>query len=88
MSDDKIKVLFVDDEEELRKACDRLLTNRGYFTRTAENGQVALEMMSQNPFDVVILDLKMPIILFVSSIRIYQSLSLRVTVPFVRLSNA
>lgn len=61
MSDNKIKVLFVDDEDELRKACDRLLTNRGYFTQTAENGQVALEMMSQNLFDVVILDLKMPI---------------------------
>jgi len=61
MSDNRLKVLFVDDEEELRKTCDRLLVNRGHFVRTAENGQVALEMMSQELFDVIILDLKMPV---------------------------
>ena len=61
MSENKIKVLFVDDEEELRKACDHLLTNRGHIVRTAENGQVALEMMKQEMFDIIILDLRMPV---------------------------
>lgn len=56
-----IKILFVDDEERLRQTCQRLLINRGYDVVTAENGQVALEMLGQEPFDLIILDLKMPV---------------------------
>ncbi|MBL7175037.1 MAG: response regulator [Desulfobacteraceae bacterium] len=57
-----IKILFVDDEERLRQTCQRLLTGRGYNVITAENGQIALDILSENPVDMMLLDLKMPVL--------------------------
>ena len=57
----KIKTLFVDDEKPLRDTCRRLLTGRGYDVITAENGQVALEILAKESFDIILLDLKMPV---------------------------
>ncbi|NLI80927.1 MAG: response regulator [Deltaproteobacteria bacterium] len=55
-----INVLVVDDEEPFAVNLSKLLTRRGYTTATAENGLTALRMIGENPFDVVLLDLKMP----------------------------
>jgi DNA-binding NtrC family response regulator len=57
----KTKILFVDDEERLRDTCGRLLTGRGYDVTTAENGQVALEILSKSWVNIIILDLTMPV---------------------------
>ena len=55
-----IKILFVDDEESLRDRCQRLLTARGYDVITAENGQIALGLLTKKPVDIIFLDLEMP----------------------------
>ena len=59
--DKKIRILFVDDEEQLRDTCSRLLTGRGYDVTTAENGKVALEILANVSLDLILLDLKMPV---------------------------
>lgn len=59
--DEKIRILLVDDEERLRDTCSRLLTGRGYDVTTAENGQVALEILANVSLDLILLDLKMPV---------------------------
>ncbi len=56
-----IKVLVVDDEKSIREGCHRVLTAKGYDVLTAENGQMALETLSEGRIDIVLLDLKMPI---------------------------
>jgi two-component system phosphate regulon sensor histidine kinase PhoR len=58
---EKVRILVVDDEKAIRDGCSRVLTGKGYETLTAENGQVALDTLSNEPLDVMLLDLKMPV---------------------------
>lgn len=53
-------ILIVDDEQEIRDSLSEVLTDEGFLTYTAENGVVALEMMEEQHFDIVISDIKMP----------------------------
>ncbi|MBW2609751.1 MAG: response regulator [Deltaproteobacteria bacterium] len=55
------RILFVDDEEQLRASFAKLLTGRGYDVITAENGQAALDILIHDSLDIILLDLKMPV---------------------------
>ena len=57
-----IKVLVIDDEKAIRDGCHRVLTGKGYEVITAENGQIALDILDREPLDIILLDLKMPVI--------------------------
>jgi two-component system phosphate regulon sensor histidine kinase PhoR len=54
-------ILLVDDEKWVRDSSQRLLTESGYDVITAEHGQRALDFLSKNPVDLILLDLKMPV---------------------------
>jgi signal transduction histidine kinase len=54
-------ILLVDDEKWIRDSSQRLLRESGYDVITAENGQRALDFLSKNPVDLILLDLKMPV---------------------------
>jgi len=62
MMDDKIRVLVTDDERPIREGCHRVLTGKGYAVLAAENGQMALEVLEKEPVDILLLDLKMPVL--------------------------
>jgi signal transduction histidine kinase len=53
-------ILVADDERAIREGCHRVLTSGGYKVLAAENGRIALDILSQNPVDILLLDLKMP----------------------------
>jgi len=55
-----MKVLFVDDEDELVSAVVERLGLRGIRAVGATSGVEALERMDAEGFDVVVLDVKMP----------------------------
>ena len=55
------RVLVVDDEEVVREGCRRVLTGKGYEIATAENGKQALEILAKEKIDIILLDLKMPV---------------------------
>jgi len=57
---DKTSVLIVDDEEVVRRAHLRSLADTGCLARAAGDGVEAIRVMEQQPFDVVLLDLRMP----------------------------
>jgi len=57
-----IKILVIDDERAIRDGCHRVLTGKGYEVITAENGQIALDILAKEPPDIILLDLKMPVI--------------------------
>ncbi len=61
MMNEKIKILVVDDEKVVRDGCQRVLGGKGYDVITAINGKEALELLSNTPVDVILLDLKMPV---------------------------
>ncbi len=54
-------VLVVDDEEVLRLGCSRVLGSEGYRVTTAANGKEALEILATDAVNVVLCDLKMPV---------------------------
>ena len=54
------KILVVDDEDIVRTSCSRTLSPEGYDVRLAKNGAEGLKMASEERFDLVLTDLKMP----------------------------
>ena len=59
---EKIKIMVVDDEKVVRDGCHRVLTGRGYEVIPAENGQIALDILANDAVDMILLDLKMPVL--------------------------
>lgn len=55
-----LRVLFVDDEEELVSTVVERLELRGIAATGAVNGEEALTSIEAQPFDVVVLDVRMP----------------------------
>ncbi len=53
-------VLLVDDEEIFTRNIAKLLTHRGYRVTAVNSGDAALRALEEQPFDVLVLDLKMP----------------------------
>src|SRR5207302_4549564 len=52
-----IRVLVVEDEEQLARMASLLLTQRGHHVVVAASGEAALERLRQEQFDLVISDL-------------------------------
>ena len=62
MSEDGPALLVVDDNEDNRYTLTHRLKRQGYENlTTAENGQEALDLLAQQPFDLVLLDIMMPV---------------------------
>ena len=55
-----LKMLCVDDVEELRNGLVQLFKAEDFDVDTAEDGAIALEKLRKNVYDIVLLDLKMP----------------------------
>jgi len=58
---DKIKILVADDERVVRDGCHRVLTGKGYDVLMAENGRQAMDILGDSLVDIILLDLKMPV---------------------------
>ncbi len=56
----KSSILVVDDEDALRTVLGGELANEGYEVRTAADGDEAISELEKSPFDLVLLDIKMP----------------------------
>ena len=56
----KPNVLLVDDEELILSSLRRLLRTQGYTIHCANSGEEALNIMAQNPIDLVMSDARMP----------------------------
>ena len=54
------KILLVDDEVVFTGNMSRLLTTRGYRVTAVNSGDSAIQALDNEDFDVVVLDLKMP----------------------------
>ena len=54
------KILLVDDEVVFTQNMAKLLTNRGYIVTPVNSGEAAIQALEEKDFDVVVLDLKMP----------------------------
>lgn len=57
----KEKILISEDEQELAKAVKTILSFSGYEVEVAYNGEEAINKVKKNVFDVIIMDIMMPI---------------------------
>ncbi|MGY2360932.1 EAL domain-containing response regulator [Pseudomonas azotoformans] len=53
-------LLIVDDEPQVRKLLETLLHHEGYQTVSASSGEEALQVVAQQPPDLILLDIMMP----------------------------
>ena len=60
MSESNKKILIVEDERPLAKALELKLTHEGFDVDSAPNGELAIEAIHKNKYDLVILDIIMP----------------------------
>jgi CheY-like chemotaxis protein/HPt (histidine-containing phosphotransfer) domain-containing protein len=56
-----IRVLLADDSEDNAFLARSYLEREGYSVETVENGQQALDRFTASPFDVVLMDMQMPV---------------------------
>ncbi|HPH88635.1 MAG TPA: sigma-54 dependent transcriptional regulator [Chitinophagales bacterium] len=54
------KILIVDDEKAIRRTLKEILEYEKYDIEEAEDGEIGLEKIEKNNYDVIILDVKMP----------------------------
>ncbi len=67
------KVLVVDDDQEVRSSIEKILTRKGYQVTTVSSGHQALEEITKASFNLVLLDMMMPL---VSGLQVYQAIRL------------
>ncbi len=56
----KGSVLICDDEEIMRDVLETILTHAGYKVELAKTGEEAIELFSEKPYEVVLMDVSMP----------------------------
>ncbi len=60
MAKDRISVLIVDDEEAFLESMRKRLEVRGFLVTCVNRGDKAVEAARERPFDIALVDLKMP----------------------------
>lgn len=55
------RILIVEDEDILREAYQAILSSQPYICDAAENGKVALEKCTKTKYDLILLDIMMPV---------------------------
>ena len=58
--DKKIRVLVIDDEAIIRMSCKRALPSDEYDVDIVDSGEAGIALFDNHPYDIVLVDLKMP----------------------------
>ena len=72
----KADILLVDDEVVFTTNMSRLLSSRGYQVTAVNNGEEAIRALKEKPFDVMVLDLKMPLMDGITTLQQMKNLGL------------
>lgn len=56
-----MNILVVDDNDVNQMIMERMLRNWGYTPKVCEDGKEAVEMVSEAPFDLIMMDVQMPV---------------------------
>ncbi len=63
------RILIVDDSAAVRRILGRILVEEGFIVDTAGDGIAAQDMLGKNEYDIVLVDMRMPIM---SGIELYR----------------
>lgn len=74
------RLLVVDDGAENRELVTLVLEQAGLAVETAENGQIGVEKALSNPFDLILMDIQMPVMDGYSAIRLLRAQGIHIPV--------
>jgi two-component system response regulator HydG len=57
---DQAKVLVVEDDPDIRKILEMFLSEKGFRVKVADGAQQALDMLAEEPIDLILSDVRMP----------------------------
>ncbi len=77
------RILIIDDDQAVRKAFLLALEDTGYAVDTAESGEIGLGKIKEIQFDLIFLDLKMPGMNGVETLRKIREITPQMTVYIV-----
>ena len=60
MKNKRARILIVDDEKDMLNACRKILDALGHYSVLADNGKLAIELLAQDEFDLILCDLFLP----------------------------
>jgi signal transduction histidine kinase/ActR/RegA family two-component response regulator len=81
-----LNVLVVEDHPVNRMILEAWLGSSGHCTATAENGQIAVDMSGQQRFDLIIMDVNMPVMDGLSATRLIRTRGPNMETPIAVLS--
>ncbi len=82
----KIRVLVAEDNLINQKVIGRILERAGHVVEIVENGEKALDALEKETYDVVLMDLQMPVMGGLEAARIYRLAHAGPRVPIVALT--
>jgi len=83
MDEGKIKILVVDDEVDFTQAMSFWFKSKGYATTVANDGEAAVTMVREDTPDIIFLDLKMPGIDGIETLRRIRQLNKGIPVVII-----
>ena len=81
-------ILIIDDEASLRQTLARILQRAGFTVTTAAGGKEAFELLRQQSFDLVYMDIRMPDINGLELISFIKKNEAHKTTPILIISTA
>jgi two-component system, OmpR family, phosphate regulon response regulator PhoB len=88
MSMNPKRVLLVEDDRFLRRACEKSLQLQGFTVSTAPDGEEALRAIRADPPDIILLDLLMPKVSGFEVLKDIRSDEKTRSIPVIILTNS
>jgi putative two-component system response regulator len=85
--EDKKRILVVDDEEKNRKLMGVILEKNGYLLDTAVNGNEAVEKTAQGGYDLILLDVMMPVMDGYETCRQLKENAMSMKIPVIMVTS-
>ena len=80
-------ILVVDDEKVLGESIKDALASEGYQVKIASNGQIGFDLISTEPFDLIILDVMMPEINGIDLCKKVREMNVLTPILFLTVNN-
>jgi len=55
------RILLVEDNDLNQEVAGEILTDAGFVVDIADNGQIAVDMVGKSPYDIILMDMQMPV---------------------------